>query len=628
MTVNQNFKALFKIVFLALHIGLITPIYSQNRITTGVKIPNHPRILLLNEQLQPLKSRVRSDSALQSVHQIILKECSSLLTKPVSERVMKGRRLLEVSGESFRRIFFLAYAWRMTQEQKFLIRAEAELLAVASFSDWNPSHFLDVADMTTGVAIGYDWLYADLSVTTRNIIKNAIIEKGLKPSLDARYNEWLTASTNWNQVCNTGMALGALAIFESDPELATQIINRAISSVPLAMKEYDPDGNYPEGYGYWGYGTTRNVLLLSALNMAFKSDFGLSDSKGFFKTPYYLLNMIGPSGQAFNYSDNHAKAVLNPAMVWFADNLRDPSLLFEEQKILRRNKNLHRIQELPALILWSSSIDWKKIPEPKNRIWVGQGSNPVAMLRTSWKRNAIYVGLKGGSPYVNHGHMDVGSFVLDALGERWVMDFDPQSYSKLEEKGIDLWSKKQTSTRWNLYRLNNTGHGTLSINNQLQQVKGRAPITSTSNNPDFLAAITDLSSTYAPDAKKVVRGIAITKGNSITIQDELEAGPRPTLIKWQVLTAAVVVIKNERTAELMLNGKKMIVSLNEPTGCKLTTWSTRPKTDFEDPNTGTTMLGFEYTLPANTSTRLSVTFSPTETKSGLSLPPLVQWPKN
>ena len=30
------------------------------------------------------------------------------------------------------------------------------MLAIAQFADWNPSHFLDVAEMTMGMAIGYD----------------------------------------------------------------------------------------------------------------------------------------------------------------------------------------------------------------------------------------------------------------------------------------------------------------------------------------------------------------------------------------------------------------------------------------------------------------------------------------
>ena len=51
----------------------------------------------------------------------------------------------------------------MTSEKKYLNRAVKEMLAVSAFSDWNPSHFLDVAEMTMAVSIGYDWLYDGLS---------------------------------------------------------------------------------------------------------------------------------------------------------------------------------------------------------------------------------------------------------------------------------------------------------------------------------------------------------------------------------------------------------------------------------------------------------------------------------
>ena len=30
---------------------------------------------------------------------------------------------------------------------------------VCSYPDWNPKHFLDIGEMVTAVAIGYDWCY-------------------------------------------------------------------------------------------------------------------------------------------------------------------------------------------------------------------------------------------------------------------------------------------------------------------------------------------------------------------------------------------------------------------------------------------------------------------------------------
>ncbi len=234
--------------------------------------------------------------------------------------------MLDKSRECIRRIFFLSYAYRLTNDKKYFERAEKELLKVAQFSDWNPSHFLDVAEMTMGVAIGYDWLYDDLSLSSRNIIKEAILKKGIEPSLEAKSNSWLKATHNWNQVCNAGMTYGALAIYEDKPELASQIIDRAIGSIKLPMEDYKPDGAYGEGYGYWGYGTSFNLMFLSAIEKAFGSDFGLSNTEGFFKTATYLQNMVGSTGKTFNYSDaGSGNGGLNPAMFWFAKKTKNNS---------------------------------------------------------------------------------------------------------------------------------------------------------------------------------------------------------------------------------------------------------------------------------------------------------------
>ena len=130
----------------------------------------------------------------------------------------------------------------MTHNEKYLKRAEKELLVVSAFSDWNPSHFLDVAEMTMSVSIGYDWLYKDISPASRSFIKEAILQKGLKPSMDPQYNGWLKASHNWNQVCNGGMAYGAMAIYEDEPERAATIRNPDTDYVQLPSKDRGPKG--------------------------------------------------------------------------------------------------------------------------------------------------------------------------------------------------------------------------------------------------------------------------------------------------------------------------------------------------------------------------------------------------
>ena len=312
-------------------------LFSQTKIDIN-KILEHPRLLLLKGEEKAILANIKADKNWARVHKIILSESDKMLALPTLERVQVGKRLLDKSRECLRRVFFLSYAYRMTLDKKYLARAEKELLNVSNFSDWNPSHFLDVAEMTMGVAIGYDWLFADLSDSTRQIVKQAIVKKGIEPSLDKKYNSWLRVSNNWNQVCNSGLSFGALAIAEDSSALAKNIVERAIKTIKLPMEDYKPDGAYPEGYGYWGYGTSFNVLFGSALERIFGNDFGLSDTEGYLKTGSYITHMIGSSGQAFNYSDVGNGASLNPAMFWFAQRNNDPSLLFTEKKLLTKEQ--------------------------------------------------------------------------------------------------------------------------------------------------------------------------------------------------------------------------------------------------------------------------------------------------
>jgi hypothetical protein len=304
----------------------------------NITLPGHPRILLLKGEEEGIKRIIATDKTWDKVNQAILTECDKMIDLPPVERIKIGFRLLDKSREGLRRLFYLSYAYRMTHQEKYLKRAEKELLAISAFSDWNPVHFLDIAEMTTGVAIAYDWLYNDLSVSSRNIIRDAIIKKGLEPSFDQKYTSWLRDSNNWNQVCNTGLSFGALAIYEDDPALAKKIINRAIDSIALPMSGYNPNGAYPEGYGYWNYGTSFNVMFISAIEKVFHTDFGLTSKPGFLQTAAYFENMTGPTGQAYNYSDSGLFSDMEPdgAMFWFAAELKDPSLLFVERSYLEK----------------------------------------------------------------------------------------------------------------------------------------------------------------------------------------------------------------------------------------------------------------------------------------------------
>lgn len=577
----------------------------------------HPRLMLLKGEETQIKELIASDAMWKKMHDVIIGECNVIITKPELERVMTGRRLLGTSRELLRRIFFLSYGYRMTANKRYLEKAEKEMLAVSRFTDWNPSHFLDVAEMTMGVAIGYDWLFNELSENTRKTIKQAIVQKGLNPSKESKYNWWLKTENNWNQVCNAGMTFGALAVQEDYPSLANEIIERAFASIPLSMEVYKPEGVYPEGYGYWGYGTTFNILFICAVEKALGTDRGLSRSPGFLQTSDFLKHMIAPSGKNFNWSDNGLGASLSPAMFWLAQKSDKPSVLWSEKTFLKTDNfsKFKSIRELPAIMIWGKNIPLDKITEPKEKFWIGQGTNPVAMMRTSWTDpNAIYLGFKSGSPSVNHGHMDVGSFIMEADGVRWSSDPGMQNYESLESKGMSIFGRTQDAQRWTIYRMNNHSHNVITIDNQHQQVKGYGKIDAYSDAEAFSYVVSDISSIYDGQMKQVVRGVAMKDGKYVVVRDEVETLGKETKLKWAMFTFADVEL-GENSAILNQDNKKLYIQVKSPSNVEMKTWSTVPTNDYDAPNPGTVMVGFECSLPANSKAYFEVLLIPEKSRN-------------
>ncbi|MCF7954294.1 MAG: heparinase II/III family protein [Phycisphaerae bacterium] len=572
----------------------------------------HPRLFVSDAELAGIKNRISASDNLKVLHEAIIGKADNLIDEKPVERKKIGRRLLSVSREALGRMFNLGWAYRTTGDEKYLKRAEVEMLAIADFTDWNPSHFLDVAEMTLAMAVGYDWLYNDLPVESRKIIRDAIVNMGIQKSLDGKgYNWWINSNINWNQVCHAGMTCGALAVMEDEPELAETIIHRSINKVQNAMAEYEPDGAYPEGPGYWVYGTTYNVILIEALDSVLGTDFGLSEKSGFAKSAEYYLHATGPTGLYFNYADCGSKGSMVPTVSWFAKRYNNPSLLWNQKMIFdraakKKKSDVASYRTAVLALLWATS----ETTTPTRLSWMGQGQNPVAMFRNSWDSGATYLAIKGGSPSVSHAHMDVGSFVVDAGGVRWAMDLGSESYNRIEEFGISLWGKSQDADRWKLFRYGNHGHNTLAVNGKLQKADGFAPMIRYSDKSKFPHAAVDLTDVYAGQLKKAVRGASLLPSGQVLIQDELEAGEEPAVVRWNMVTPAKVDIKSDRTAVLSQEGKTMQFEVVTDSNVKVATYSTEPRSKYDAENPDTRMIGFDVELKAGEKVTVRVVMTP------------------
>jgi hypothetical protein len=533
--------------------------------------PAHPRLLwTTSAQADTLRAHGKKP-IWQLLQKITLALADAILAEPPARyEIPDGRRLLGQSRAALRRILFCAYAWRTTGAAQYRERVLVEMRTVCAFKDWNPSHFLDVAEMSLAVAIGYDWLYETLSTEERAFFRESLKKFALQPGLRAYKNKsfWVGCDHNWNQVCNAGLVATALALAEDEPALSADIFSRALASLPRAMRQYNPDGGYQEGPGYWEYGTTFNVVFIELLRSALGTDGGLlsDDYPGFKKTAAYFRQMRGTSGQYFNYADSGTHVAPSPAFAYLARHspFATGELLAESHDELE--KYLHALQKklrstdrfFPMFSVWfGSQVPRSSLPLPLPSHF--RGPAEVAVLRAPKSPANAFAGLKTGRNGVNHGHLDLGSFVYDAHGIRWASDLGGDNYNLpgyFRTKG----------PRWEIFRLNNRSHNTLTPDDALQKFNALASVSVPSASASRFA-IAALSDVYPAIFSTWNRGLRLDADTgALLVQDEVVLNKPGTVLEWKLFTRAKVTVKKDGRVASLTHGGKTVTLCIYPSG--------------------------------------------------------------
>ena len=573
------------------------------------RLAPHPRLLLNDGDAAAMRELPSRSKNAAAVHARIIAECDKILDTAPVERVMTGRRLL-VSSNALQRIFYLSYAYLTTQDERYAARAEQEMLAASAFSDWNPSHFLDVSEMTMALAIGYDWLHDRLSRHSRSIIGTAIYEKGLRASENSGHAWFFRADNNWNQVCNAGMIYGALATYERAPEYCKALIEKCLASNPTAQKCYDPDGGYPEGFGYWSYGTGFEVMLVAALQSALGTDAGIAAQESFMRSATFMTYMVAPSGKCYNFYDSGPGASCLPAKYWFARQMNDPSVVAVDEQFIRQGR-VPSDRLLPIYMLFASGLDLSHSRLPAASTWVNHGLTPVFIYRGGWSDpDDTYFAIKGGRASSNHAHMDAGSFIYESDGVRWAVDLGSHDYNRLEQAGVDLWNMRQDSPRWEIFRLGVESHNTLTFNGHRHAVNGMAEIVEHHDNQRSKGVSIDLTAVFAADAKNVLRTAELDKNDLLTITDRIANGAQAATVSWNMATEADAEIVDTNTILLRQDGKQLYLKLRTKADAEAVIRPDHQYKPFEIVDKGVRTVGFDIRLAAGEEAEVEVSFSP------------------
>jgi hypothetical protein len=559
----------------------------------------HPRLIATESDFVRIKAIVEKDQFAADLYAGLKTSADRILNETPVVHKLIGPRLLDQSRRALDRIYTLALVFRLSGDRKYLDRAVKEMRAAAAFPDWNPSHFLDTAEMTHALSIGYDWLFSSLSSDDRAVIRKAIVEKGLDQAMPIyKANRgWAKAIHNWNQVCNGGIAIGALAVAEDEKEKADYILKRSVESIQLAMNSYGPEGGWAEGPGYWHYATRYNVYYLAALETALGTDFGLSKITGFPEAGIFRVYFEGPSGETFNYADAGARTGNAEEMYWLARKFRQPIFAWDERQQLEKRERAHALD-----LVWyePDAKSPKAAGWPLSRMFKGVD---VAFLRSDWEDPAAtWLAIKGGDNKANHSHLDLGNFVLDANGVRWASDLGGDNYNLPNYFG---------DKRWTYFRLRTESHNTPVIGGENQDPKAAAPMQV--NGRGFRI---DLKAAYPGKVTRFERSAWLADRVKAVVRDEIEA-PQPIEVTWGITTAADVTVRGRR-AELTRDRRDLIADIVSPEGA---VFEVAPANPPEPQNQNRGYRRLMVKLPGKVShTRIEVSFTPVQKGIPANLP--------
>lgn len=561
--------------------------------------PHHPRLLFTTTEEKAVKKLIKKDPLARQLAAFLKTKADSIAEAPqIPYKMDKYGNMLWTSRAYVLRLGTLSLAYRLYGEQKYLDAANKTPLWVCGYKDWDPKHYLDTAEMTTAVAIAYDWLFDALPETTRKIIKGSIYKNSISNVL-REYEKggpgsWAKRETNWNVVCNTGMTLGALAVAEDYPEEAETILKNAAHYMPNCLKHFAPDGVCYEGPAYWGYTNSYLSLYLKAVNDNGGDQGGIGQLPGVSRTALFYKRTLTPSGQRFNFGNASTEEVMNtPAFFFFSRKYQQPEVAEwfrkEIEKTIKQNQPIHQLFFL-SLPWFNPASPTQNENIPSLEVYHNSINDLVVLNGNRKEKGSVFLVAKGGLPNQAHQQMDCGTFIIESDSVCWTEDLGADDYAL-----PGFWDGKPGGDRWKYFRNNNFSHNTLNIDRQPQYANGKAFVCEENTRTAHPYARLNLSEVYKVQAHKAFRKFTLINDHTIEVEDEVEVRNTSSTVFWTAATKADVTI-NGSVAQLQKDEKVFYFRILSPEGATFHTYPAYNTYPGEKPIKGITML--EIACPA------------------------------
>lgn len=478
--------------------------------------------------------------------------------------------ILPISREVINRMIILGYAWQITGEEKYAERAKKELEKVCSYDDWCNSHFLATAEMAFAVSVGYDWFYDYLDDNFKKLLCEKTWGYAINSALDD--NHWFAWSkNNWNSICYSGIGIACMTFAEYDRERAAEFLSMCYENMPIAFENFTPDGVYAEGAGYSQSGMNSIVNFVATSKNFFGTDYGMSDISGFKELGKFPVYITTPAG-VFNFGDNKARMCFTPSLHWYADEYDSPLL------------SCYQMRDMPEEFIADTSDNTEKNSSGKedalSLLWYNRSYTPesadfsdeatelylesdagqdIVLMRSAYlDENATFAGIKGGYNFINHGDLDIGTFVFDSMGVRWAEELGAGPY---DAPGYFL--NTPAGGRWKVYSKRAEGQNTLVVNPDMtledQYVLAESEFTLFESSADGGKCVLDMTDAYRMNGVlNAEREFELFNNrSSLKITDNVKCLVKSDIYWFMHTKADISISEDGRTAVLTIGAKQM-----------------------------------------------------------------------
>ncbi len=608
---------------------------------------SHPRLVMTEDRFESVRKELakgsKCDATMKKAYDNLKHYADIYLEQePVEYSRPDGIRLLQAASENAARMVSCSLMYNITKEEKYADKAWDVMSAVAGFKDWNPFHFLDVGELAAAMGLSYDMMYNWMSAEQRSVIRTAIVEKAIYPIIDdfdhltredysqsdSKCRSWNwrgELADNWCLVIATVGTCGALSIIDElegdDLAKAKRTVVQCLEDMRRALSLFAPMGAYEEGPNYWRFAMKFYAYSMRSLENSVGNCFGYDDVTGLKFTNMYLLAINGSKG-IFNYHDgSNSYPLYAPEMFYLADRFN------------KYNEAVPRINRMK--VTWADSSDFAQTDIMYYDTKFGSADetgasldaylpiSEIASMRSGWNSSDTYVGFHCDDPISGegHDHMDAGTFVLDALGEKFFFDLGSDNYN--------------IPNYLQCYRVRAEGHNTVIFNpdkNYAFKYGGTASIVKHSFGENESYAVGDMTNVYTADkgVKSFLRGVKLDNGRKrVTVQDKFVL-ERPVEMYWFAHTDAdIEVSEDKKTAVLTKNGKKLLARIVSGNGAEFSVMDAKPLPTSpviaeQNPNDGIRKLTIH--IENCESNEICVTFVDyNDSASGEYYKPLEQW---